>query len=71
VINSGAQVSGSPDDFEYFMLRLTRSAGIEAPIIGLAESLRTGEKHRFDSGEQLLRLIVEWPAPASPPPEER
>lgn len=69
--NYGTPVESSPDHFEYFMLRLARSAEGRAPIIGLAELLRTGEKRRFESGQELLQLIVEWPVPASPPSEER
>lgn len=71
MINSGARVASAPDHFEYFMIRLARWPNGPVEMIGLAELLRTGEKRRFDSGEQLLRLIGEWPAPAFPPPEER
>jgi hypothetical protein len=51
-----------PERFDYFMLRLSRSEQEPGPITGLAELLRTGEKRRFETGEQLLHLIDEWSA---------
>ena len=49
-----------PPRVDYLMLRLICSDGDSGPISGLAEALRTGEKRRFETGDQLLRLIAEW-----------
>lgn len=46
-----------PDRFEYFMVRLTRSAHAPDRLAGLIERLGFGEKRSFDTGEQLLRLV--------------
>lgn len=43
--------------FEYFMVRLTRSALAPDRLAGLIERLGFGEKRSFDTGEQLLRLV--------------
>jgi hypothetical protein len=43
--------------FEYFMVRLTRSANAPDRLTGLIERLGFGEKRSFDTGEQLLRLV--------------
>ena len=48
---------GGPERFEYFMLRLTRSAHHPDRLAGLVERLDSGEKRSFDTGEQLLRLV--------------
>ncbi len=47
-----------PERFEYFMVRLTRSAQAPDRVAGLIERLGFGEKRSFDTGEQLLRLII-------------
>ncbi len=46
-----------PERFEYFMVRLTRSARTPDRLAGLIERLGFGEKRNFDTGEQLLRLV--------------
>lgn len=46
-----------PERFEYFMVRLTRSAHAPDRLAGLIERLGFGEKRSFDTGEQLLRLV--------------
>lgn len=43
--------------FEYFMVRLTRSAHAPDRLAGLIERLGFGEKRSFDTGEHLLRLV--------------
>lgn len=43
--------------FEYFMVRLTRSAIEPDRVAGLIERLGSGEKRSFDTGEQLVRLV--------------
>jgi hypothetical protein len=48
---------GAPERFEYFMLRLTRSAYYPERLAGLVERLGSGEKRSFDTGEELLRLV--------------
>ena len=52
--------------FAYFMVRVQRSAAAagetDGPIAGLVERLGTGEKERFASGEELLRLVDQWSA---------
>jgi hypothetical protein len=46
-----------PERFEYFMVRLTRSAHAPDRLAGLIERLGFGEKRSFDTGEQLLKLV--------------
>jgi hypothetical protein len=46
-----------PERFEYFMVRMTRSAHAPDRLAGLIERLGFGEKRSFDTGEQLLRLV--------------
>ena len=48
------------DRFEYFMVRLTRSAREPERVAGLVERLGSGEKRSFDTGEQLVRLVGGW-----------
>lgn len=48
---------GASERFEYFMLRLTRSALEPDRVAGLIERLGSGEKRSFDTGEQLVRLV--------------
>jgi hypothetical protein len=43
--------------FEYFMVRITRSAGEPDRVAGLIERLGSGEKRSFDTGDQLVRLV--------------
>ena len=49
--------AGTTERFEYFMVRLTRSARDPDRLAGLVEQLGSGEKRSFDTGEQLLRLV--------------
>jgi hypothetical protein len=49
--------AGASERFEYFMVRLTRSAHDPDRLAGLVERLGSGEKRSFDTGEQLLRLV--------------
>lgn len=46
-----------PERFEYFMVRLTRTAHAPDRLSGLVERLSSGEKRSFDTGEQLLQLV--------------
>jgi hypothetical protein len=48
---------GLSEWFEYFMVRLTRSAHEPDRVAGLVERLGSGEKRSFDTGEQLVRLV--------------
>jgi hypothetical protein len=48
---------GVSERFEYFMVRLTRSALEPDRVAGLIERLGSGEKRSFDTGEQLVRLV--------------
>ena len=48
---------GQAERFEYFMLRLTRSALEPDRVTGLIEQIGSGEKRAFDTGEQLVRLV--------------
>lgn len=43
--------------FEYFMVRLSRSVQEPYRISGLIERLGSGEKHSFETGEQLVQLV--------------
>jgi hypothetical protein len=48
---------GVSERFEYFMVRVTRSALEPDRVAGLVELLGSGEKRSFSSGEQLVRLV--------------
>jgi hypothetical protein len=52
----------APVAFEYYMLRLSRSAPADG-LAGQVERLGTGEKRRFDSAEELVRLVALWTEP--------
>ena len=56
---------GVPERYEYFMLRVTRSAHDPERVAGLVELLGSGEKRSFSSGEQLVRLVRGGFAPES------
>jgi len=47
--------------YDYFMIRSRRrTAGDSTTVSGLVEHLATGEKRRFDNGEELLRWLFQW-----------
>ena len=48
---------GGHERFEYFMVRVTRSAREPDRVAGLVERLGSGEKRSFDTGEQLAQLV--------------
>ncbi|MFL5403112.1 MAG: hypothetical protein ACJ8BF_09890 [Gemmatimonadales bacterium] len=48
---------GVHERFEYFMVRITRSAREPDRVAGLVERLGSGEKRSFNTGEQLVRLV--------------
>lgn len=56
---------GVHERFEYFMVRVTRSAHEPDRVAGLVELLGSGEKRSFSSGEQLVRLVRGGFAPES------
>lgn len=57
--------------FDYFMLRLSRSAAEPTRLSGIIERLGSGEKRRFETGEQLMGLVQGWLDHAHPrTPEE-
>ncbi len=49
--------------FAYYMLRIRRGPGAppDGSLSGLVEQLATGEKQSFASGEELIRIVGEWP----------
>jgi hypothetical protein len=47
--------------FEYFMLRMFRTEESSRPITGQVERLGTGEKRRFETADELLGLVTDWP----------
>jgi hypothetical protein len=49
-----------PVAFEYYMLRLSRAAHPADGLAGQVERLGTGEKRRFGSAEELVRLVALW-----------
>jgi hypothetical protein len=49
--------AGASERFEYFMVRVTRSAHDPDRLAGLVEQLGSGEKRSFDTGEHLLQLV--------------
>ena len=56
--------------FDYFMLRLGRSPAEPDRLFGVIERLGSGEKRRFDSGEQLMGLVQGWLDHAAGPTTE-
>jgi hypothetical protein len=50
----------APCGFDYFVVRVTRTAGPATRVSGLIERLGSGEKHWFYSGEQLTHLMALW-----------
>jgi hypothetical protein len=50
----------TPERFEYFMIRLTRSDKDPERVAGLVERLGSGEKRSFETGDQLLRMVGGW-----------
>jgi hypothetical protein len=52
--------NGKPERFDYFMVRLSRSAAEPDRLAGLIERLGSGEKRSFETGEQLVRLVGAW-----------
>jgi hypothetical protein len=46
--------------FDYFMLRVSRSEHEPDLFEGQVERLGSGEKRRFESGDELLRLVADW-----------
>lgn len=54
------QVDDEFQRFDYFMIRLTRSDLEPDRVAGLVERLGSGEKRRFETGEQLLALVGRW-----------
>ena len=53
-----------PDSFEYYMIRVRRTAAHPDQVTGQVERLETGEKLGFASGEHLARLVTLWRAPS-------
>jgi hypothetical protein len=53
-----------PDCFEYYMIRVRRTAAHPDQVTGQIERLETGEKLGFASGEHLARLVTLWRTPA-------
>jgi len=47
--------------FEYYMVRVRRTAEQPGQVSGQVERLGTGEKRGFASGEQLAGLVAAWP----------
>jgi hypothetical protein len=57
MLHEPGEEGGVAERFEYFMVRLTRSAHEPDRLSGLVERLSSGEKRSFDTGEQLLQLV--------------
>jgi hypothetical protein len=60
------------DLFAYFTIRvrLVKRNGEAHMVSGVAEDLATGQKHSFESGEDLLRIVGITAAPMSPLPQQ-
>jgi len=54
------------DWFDYFMVRLHRRVSEPDRLSGQVERLGSGERWRFDTGEQLVRLVGGDSADVSP-----
>ena len=49
------------EQFDYFMVRVVRSADEPGRVAGQVERLGTGEKRAFGTGDQLAELVAAWP----------
>ena len=60
--------------FSYFMIRVSQptESGVAMPtsLTGVVERLASREKRTFGSGEELLRLVAEWPDDGANRPED-
>lgn len=48
------------DGFDYFVIRVSRSAAQPERVVGLVERLGSGEKRVFETAEHLAALISGW-----------
>ena len=55
---------GALEQFDYFMVRVVRSAHKPERVAGQVERLGTGEKRAFGTGDQLAQLVATWDIPA-------
>ena len=53
--------TGGAEQFDYFMVRVVRSADEPERVAGQVERLGTGEKRAFRTGDQLAQLVATWP----------
>ena len=60
------------DLFAYFTIRVRLATGDGNPymVSGIVEDLATGQKHSFESGEDLLRIVGITAARVSPQPQQ-
>jgi hypothetical protein len=56
--------TGGAEQFDYFMVRVVRSADEPERVAGQVERLGTGEKRAFGTGDQLAKLVATWDMPA-------
>lgn len=49
--------------FDYFVIRLRRSAAEPGLFAGLVERLGSGEKRAFSTAEHLIALVAGWDSP--------
>ena len=52
--------TGGAEQFDYFMVRVVRSADEPGRVAGQVERLGTGEKRAFGTGDQLAQLVATW-----------
>ena len=52
--------TGGAEQFDYFMVRVVRSADEPERVAGQVERLGTGEKRAFGTGDQLAQLVAAW-----------
>ena len=48
------------DGFDYFVIRVSRSAAHPERVAGLVERLGSGEKRVFETAEHLAALVSGW-----------
>ena len=48
------------DDFDYFVIRVCRSAAHPEQVVGLVERVGSGEKRVFETAEHLAALVSGW-----------
>ena len=53
--------TSTPERFAHYMIRVSRRGPDHEALSGLVERLGSGEKERFETTAELMRLLAAWP----------